>query len=151
MGEELKQFNINVNEIEQNNDLFGNIREAINKMQRETMKDRFEVVLNNNLIECKEKMTNYITILGCRVSYQDLEESISFIVKEDDKPTYEQLEQQNKALEEQIEKAIEYMKSIKNEPDYDMYTEIGNYEELKAIQQQIKELGWESDKNDKSN
>lgn len=93
MNEELKQFNINLEDIEENNNLFENLNEAIEKMKLYTLKDRFEVVLNNNLIETKEKLTNFKTILGCRISYDYLDKNISFIVREDNKPTYEELEQ----------------------------------------------------------
>lgn len=92
MKEELKQFDIDLEEIKYSDNLFDNIYEAIRKMQYYTLKDRFEIVLNNNLIECKENITNYRTILGCRISYDNLDKNISFIVKEDLKPSYDELE-----------------------------------------------------------
>jgi hypothetical protein len=68
-------------------------------MQDYTLKDRFEVILNNNLIESKQKLTGFKTILGCRISYDNLDKNISFIVREDTEPTYEELARRiNKAI-----------------------------------------------------
>ena len=108
MSEELKQFDISVDDIKISENLFDNFREAINKMRLATIKDNFEVVLNNNLIECKEIKTQFRTILGCRISYDDLDRNISFIVREDTKPSYEELKQQLKDKDEKISKVIEY-------------------------------------------
>lgn len=99
MNEELKQFNIDIDDIKFNGELFDNIQKAVDKLKLLTLKDKFEVVLNNNLIECKEKLTNFRTILGCRISYENLDRNISFLVREDNKPSYEE-------LEERIDKAI---------------------------------------------
>lgn len=105
--EEMKGFNISVDDIKPSDDLFGAIEKAIIKMQHEYYVDRLEVVLNNNLIETKDKTTNFRTILGCRVSYDDLADSISFIVRQDTKPSYEELEERiNKATK--IVKENEY-------------------------------------------
>ena len=99
MKEELKQFDIDIDSIKESNDLIGNIYEAIRKMQDYTLKDRFEVILNNNLIESKQKLTGFKTILGCRISYDNLDKNISFIVREDTEPSYEELARRiNKAI-----------------------------------------------------
>ena len=103
--EEMKHFNISVDDIKPSDDLFGAIEKTIIKMQHEYYVDRLEVILNNNLIEAKDKITNFRTILGCRVSYDDLADSISFIVRQDTKPSYEK-------LEEKINKANELLESI---------------------------------------
>lgn len=107
MNEELKQFGINIEDIKISESLFDNIHEAIDKMRLHTLSDRFEIVLNNNLIESKEKLTNFRTILGCRISYDNLDKNISFIVKEDNKPSYEE-------LEKRIDKCIKYLYLIEN-------------------------------------
>jgi hypothetical protein len=99
--EELQEFNINLEDIEENIYLFNNINEAIEKMKKTTLKDRFEVVLNNNLIEAKDKYTGFRTILGCRITYDNLDKNISFVVKEDNEPTYEE-------LQDRIDEAIDY-------------------------------------------
>ena len=107
MEEELKQFNINIDDIEENSDLMGNIQEAIHQMNLYTLKDRFEVILNNNLINVKEKNTNYRTIFGCRISYDNLPKDVSFIIREDTEPSYE-------TLQDRIDKAIEYIEERYN-------------------------------------
>ena len=111
MEEELKQFGIDINTIKESNDLVNNISEAIHQMSLVTMKDRFEVILNNNLIEFKEKSTNYRTIFGCRISYDNLPKDVSFIVREDMEPSYEQLQQelnQYKNNWEELKKWLNY-------------------------------------------
>ena len=113
MNEELKQFNINLEDIKENDNLFDNLHEAIEKMKLYTLSDRFEVILNNNLIESKEKLTNYRTILGCRISYDNLDKNISFIVREDNKPSYEQLQQRVEQLENIIKEAIRTLETLK--------------------------------------
>jgi hypothetical protein len=115
MKEELQEFNINLEDIEENVYLFNNINEAIEKMKKYTLKDRFEVVLNNNLIETKDKYTGFRAILGCKITYDNLDRNISFIVREDNEPTYEE-------LQDRIDKAIEYIeKQIhRNQQFYEM-------------------------------
>lgn len=108
---EMRAFNINVDDIKPDEHIFGAIKEAIIKMRNECLIDRLEVVLNNNLIDIKDKITDNRTILGCRLSYADLSKDVSFIVRQDNEPTYEQLQQQNKKQKEVINKAIEYIRS----------------------------------------
>ena len=93
MKEELKKFSIDIDGIPVSNNLFDNVQKAINELREKQVYGNLEVILNNNLISVKDKISNYRTIFGCRVSYEDLERNISFIVKEDTKLTYEQLEQ----------------------------------------------------------
>lgn len=105
---EMRAFNINVDDIKPDEHIFGAIEEAIIKMRNECLIDRLEVVLNNNLIDIKDKITDNRTILGCRISYADLSKDVSFIVRQDNEPTYEQLQQQCKKQKEAINKAIEF-------------------------------------------
>lgn len=107
---DLKTFNIDIDDIEFNPHFFETLQEAIDKMREETLSKNLEVVLNNNLIKAIYKPTNYRTILGCRVSFADLEETISFIVKPDEKPSYEYLEQQCKKQKEVINNINQYIK-----------------------------------------
>lgn len=100
--EEFKEFDIDIENINYNNELFNNIQKAIMEMNKKTLKDRFEVILNNNLIECKEKESGFRTIFGYRITYDDLDRNISFILREDEEPSYEQ-------LQDRIDKAIEVM------------------------------------------
>ena len=92
-------------------------------MREETLLKNLEVVLNNNLIEGRYKPTNYRTILGCRVSYADLEESVSFIVRPDEKPSYECLEQQCKKQKEVIDKLNHI---LNNQMNYREFVDIVN-------------------------
>lgn len=48
---------------------------------------------------------------------------------------YEALEKQKNQLKEIIEEVREYLKSIENEPDADMYIKIGEYKEYKHLLQ----------------
>lgn len=101
---DLKMFNIDIDDIKLNPHFSEVLQEAIAKMREETLLKNLEVVLNNNLIEARYKPTNYRTILGCRVSYADLEKSVSFIVRPDEKPSYECLEQQCQKQKEVIDR-----------------------------------------------
>lgn len=111
---EMRSFDINVDDIKPDEHIFGAIEEAIIKMRNECLIDRLEVVLNNNLIDIKDKITDNRTILGCRLSYADLSKDVSFIVRQDNEPTYEQLQQQNKKHKEAIDKVIELLGNYKH-------------------------------------
>lgn len=122
MSEELKEFNINLEDIEENVYLFNNINEAVEKLKIATSKDRFEVVLNNNLIEAKDKYTGFRTILGCRISYDNLDKNISFVVRKDNKPSYEELENQLQQKENIIKEVREKLNN------YTTRMEVLNYQ-----------------------
>lgn len=109
---EMRAFDINVDNIKSDEHIFGAIEEAIIKMRNECLIDRLEVVLNNNLIDIKDKITDNRTILGCRLSYADLSKDVSFIVRQDNEPTYEQLQQQCKKQKEVIDKAVNDIQEI---------------------------------------
>lgn len=111
---EMRAFDINVDDIKPDEHIFGAIEEAIIKMRNECLIDGLEVVLNNNLIDIKDKITDNRTILGCRLSYADLSKDVSFIVRQDNEPTYEQLQQQCKKQKEAIDKAIELLGNYKH-------------------------------------
>ena len=111
---EMRAFDINVDDIKPDEHIFGAIEEAIIKMRNECLIDRLEVVLNNNSIDIKDKITVNRTILGCRISYADLSKDVSFIVRQDNEPTYEQLQQQNKKQKGAIDKAIELLGNYKH-------------------------------------
>lgn len=114
MKEELKAFHIDIDEIKSNDDLFLNINEALNKMTQNYVAERFEVVLNNNLLEAKDKYSNFRTILGCRISYDNLDKNISFIVREDKKLSYEELEQELQRKDNIIKDAKEVLLTTNN-------------------------------------
>lgn len=122
---DLKIFNIDIDDIEFNPHFFEVLQEAIAKMREETLLKNLEVVLNNNLIKAIYKPTNYRTILGCRVSYADLEESVSFIVRPDEKPSYECLEQQCRKQKEVIDKIKQILNNQMNYREFvDMINDI---------------------------
>lgn len=110
--DEMKAFNIEVDDIKPDEHIFGAIEKAIHKMKNEYLVQRLEVVLNQNLIEIKDKITDYRKILGCKVSYDDLPKDISFIVREDLKPSYDRLQQRIDKASEITEKIIEEYKII---------------------------------------
>ena len=107
---EMRAFDINVDDIKPDEHIFGAIEEAIIKMRNECLIDRLEVVLNNNLIDIKDKITVNRTILGCRLSYADLSKDVSFIVRQDNEPTYEQLQKENKQRKDNWNKLKEWLK-----------------------------------------
>lgn len=125
---EMRAFDINVDDIKPDEHIFGAIEEAMIKMRNECLIDRLEVVLNNNLIDIKDKITVNRTILGCRLSYADLSKDVSFIVRQDNEPTYEQLQQQNKKQKEVINNFLDIVdksKMLLNNPDLlDLYLKI---------------------------
>lgn len=139
LKKELKNFNINVDDIESNEDIFGALEEAVVKMRNEYLINRLEVVLNSNLIEVKDKITTCRTIFGCRISYDNLPKNISFIIREDNKPTYEQLEQQVKKQKEVIDKTIKLINHyLKNTDESGSYVETNTG--WKLIPEILKEL-----------
>ena len=111
---EMRAFDINVDDIKPDEHIFGAIEEAIIKMRNECLIDRLEVVLNNNLIDVKDKITDNRTILGCRLSYADLSKDVSFIVRQDNEPTYEQLQKENKQLKDNWNKLKEWASNFYN-------------------------------------
>lgn len=129
---EMRAFDINVDDIKPDEHIIGAIEEAIIKMRNECLIDRLEVVLNNNLIDIKDKITDNRTILGCRLSYADLSKDVSFIVRQDNEPTYEQLQQQNKKQKEVINNFLDIVdksKMLLNNPDLlDLYLKIKEVE-----------------------
>lgn len=110
---EMRAFDINVDDIKPDEHIFGAIEEAIIKMRNECLIDRLEVVLNNNLIDIKDKITDNRTILGCRLSYADLSKDVSFIVRQDNEPTYGQLQKENKQLKDNWNELKEYISKTK--------------------------------------
>ena len=112
LKKELKGFNINIDDIEPNDNILGALEEAIVRMRNEYLINRLEVVLNDNLIEVKDKITNCRTLFGARISYDNLPKDISFVIREDNKPTYEQLEQQCRKQKEIINKETNDLQQI---------------------------------------
>ncbi len=112
--EEMKGFEINIDDIQPSNELFNTMEKAIIKLRNEYYINKIEVVLNDNLIETKDKYTGYRTILGCRVSYDNLPKDVSFVVREDTKPTYEELQQRIDKAMEMLTQNKELAKEVEN-------------------------------------
>lgn len=104
MKEELKSFSIDIDDIEPNYEPFEEIRKAIAIMKQEYLIENVEVILNKNLIFVFDKIKNVRAVFGCRVSFNNLEKDISFIVREDTKPSYENLEQQLQSYKDKEDK-----------------------------------------------
>lgn len=135
---EMRAFDINVDDIKPDEHIFGAIEEAIIKMRNECLIDRLEVVLNNNLIDIKDKITDNRTILGCRLSYADLSKDVSFIVRQDNEPTYEQLQKENKQLKDNWNKLREV---IRKKQDYYRYVKDNRYRKfLSELLDKMQEL-----------
>lgn len=131
LKKELKGFNINIDDIEPNDNILGALEEAIIRMRNEYLINRLEVVLNDNLIEVKDKITNYRTLFGARISYDNLSKDISFIVRKDNKPSYEQLEQQVKKQKEVIDNVKNQINKFNKEEGLTMY--VDTWKHLKTI------------------
>lgn len=86
-----RNFNINVDDIEETYDFHSNIRKAIEKMKDDYDKQNLEILLNGNLLNVKNKLENTKAIFGIKVSLADLEKDISFIVREcEPEPNYKE-------------------------------------------------------------
>ena len=133
MNDELKQFNIDIEDIKEDNNLFDNIQKAIAEMNKYTLSDRYEVILNNNLIEFKEKTTNYRTIFGCRISYDNLPKDVSFIVREDTEPSYDKLQSNWNSLREWIEQQKTTWNRIQEHGGYDYEQILDKMNELEGV------------------
>lgn len=92
MKDELKKFNINLDEVQESENLFQEISKAIAIMRDEYEIKNLEVVLNDNLVIVKDNLKKINTIFGVKVSYELLEENISFLVREyKPEPDYKQM------------------------------------------------------------
>lgn len=78
---ELEKHNIKLSDIEVSNKLFDKLQEAIDTMHMNGYYGDLEVILNSNLLICQNTPNKIDTIFGMKVSFQDLEECVSFVVK----------------------------------------------------------------------
>ena len=106
--EKLKMFNIEVDDIETINFENGLIQQIARKYADKYDLARLELVLNGNIITAKDKFTGINSYMGMRISLEPLEKDISFIIRPTDKPTYEQLQQENTQLKEQLKDENNY-------------------------------------------
>lgn len=103
---ELKEFNINIDNIEPNEITHGAMQELIEKIIVEENVKRFEIVLNKNILNIKDRFTDIHSYMGLKLSLEPLEKDISFIIKPTNELTYEQLQQENKQLKDNWNKLI---------------------------------------------
>lgn len=92
MRDELKRFNINLDDIEENCNIYEQIEDAIEKMHEYGYKD-LEVLLNKNLLVVKRVDSGEMTIFGLKVSLENLNKDISFVVipRRKEKTDYKQM------------------------------------------------------------
>ena len=104
---ELKGFNINIDDIEPNEITHGAMQELIEKIIIEENVKRFEIVLNKNILNIKDRLTGIHGYMGLKLSLEPLEKDISFIIRPTNELTYDELRQENKELKEIINKAVD--------------------------------------------
>ena len=151
---ELKHFNIDLKQVQETDNFMDNLQKAIDKFAQNGYYGNLEVVLNENLIEVKNRIGKMDTIFGCKVSFQELEECVSFIVRPYTEKTadqmFEELGYEKETREDFIEyinkhngKEISFVKTTENVCASQGYNvETITMQELKAINKKCLELGW---------
>lgn len=158
LKEELKIFNIDLDDIKEIKEFNDNLQEAISKFEEEkVLHENLQVVLNGNLIELRNNCGRLQAIFGCKINLQELEESISFVLK----PCFNnEMKSADKMFEElgyekkQNEQWLVYTNDIlQRDIDINLNRqtiEVNNghesslftMQELKAINKKCEELGW---------
>ena len=116
---ELKGFNINIDDIEPNEITHGAMQELIEKLIIEENVKRFEIVLNKNILNIKDRLTDIHSYMGLKLSLEPLEKDISFIIRPTDKLTYDELEQENRQLKDNWNKLKELFDIQKGSEEYE--------------------------------
>ena len=131
---ELKGFNINIDDIEPNEITHGAMQELIENIIIEENVKRFEIILNKNILNIKDRFTDIHSYMGLKMSLKPLEKDISFIIKPTNELTYDELQQENKKLKKRINEANKLIEHFK-------LTEWGmnGYESLDLIQNILNE------------
>lgn len=109
MNEKLRTFKIEVDDIENVDFEHGMIQEIAKAYADAMDLKRYELVLNKNIITIKDKITGINSYMGMKVSLEPLEKDISFIVRPNNQPTYEDLQQENARLKEERKQIKEYV------------------------------------------
>ena len=107
--EELKGFNINIDDIEPC-DFEESIKDLCKNIALALDKQRYEIVLNKNIIDIKDTFTNFHSYMGLKVSFESFEKDIGFIVRPNFELSYDELQQENKQLKEVIDKITKLIK-----------------------------------------
>lgn len=158
---ELEKYNLKVSDIEVSNKLFDKLQEAIDTMQMNGYYGDLEVILNSNLLVHKNLSKKIDTIFGMKVTFQDLEECVSFVVKPYEEKTADQMFEElgyekkenglhNVARYKKDDDNIIYFREATKYSEADVHKS-GEYcetcygitmQELKAINKKCEELGW---------
>ena len=104
--EELKGFNINIDDIEPC-DFEESIKDLCKNIALALDKQRYEIVLNKNIIDIKDTFTNFHSYMGLKVSFESFEKDIGFIVRPNFELSYDELQQENKQLKDNWNKLKE--------------------------------------------
>lgn len=110
--EALKGFNIKIDDIEPC-DFETTIEDLCKNVALELDKQRYEIVLNKNILDIKDTFTNFHSYMGLKLSFESFEKDIGFIVRPNFELSYDELQQQCKKQKEINKKAIEYINSQK--------------------------------------
>lgn len=120
--ETLKGFNINIDDIEPC-DFEVATKELCKNLALELDKQRYEIVLNKNILDIKDTFTNFHSYMGLKLSFESFEKDISFIVRPSFELSYDELLKENKQLKSIIYELREYMLDI----DYKMGWQYAEY------------------------
>lgn len=105
--ETLKGFNIKIDYIEPC-DFEAAIKDLCKNVALELDKQRYEIVLNKNIIDIKDTFTNIHSYMGLKLSLEPLEKDISFIIRPTNELTYNELQQENKQLKDLIDTILNF-------------------------------------------
>lgn len=133
--EELKGFNINIDDIEIC-DFEVAIKDLCKNIALELDKQRYEIVLNKNIIDIKDTFTNLHSYMGLKLSFESFEKDIGFIVRPNFELSYDELQQKYKQQKEIINKAMDLLNAYIGVLDdtSDLY-----FENVKSILETVKE------------
>lgn len=102
----LKNFDISLDNIKTGGPADKVLREKIREIKTLEDTKRFEIVLNQNLIDIKDRFTCIHSYMGLKLSLEPFEKDVSFIIRPTNELTYEELKKENKQLKEKINKTI---------------------------------------------
>ena len=139
---ELKGFNINIDDIEPNEITHGAMQELIEKIIIEENVKRFEIVLNKNILNIKDRLTGIHGYMGLKLSLEPLEKDISFIIRPTNELTYDELQQENKQLKDKLSK-IETLIINHNCDTGDIYYKYNSKFLKSELKQRILEIVYE--------
>lgn len=81
-----------INKFDETKDYIRTIQKAVSEMRKKKFNKPLEIVINDNLISVFNNASNVHTIFGCRISFDNLPNDISFVIREDNKLSYYEME-----------------------------------------------------------